>query len=118
MELTLICRECGRETRRNSPSQKFCPGCAINRRARLNEASRLRRKAEAADKALNGDQADQLNTLTIGNKRTARIVAEARAFGMTYGTYTAAIRAGSIERVLKAKGFTDPEAVLRELTIK
>lgn len=115
MEPTLICRECGRETKRNSQSQKYCPGCAIARRARLNEASRLRRKAEAAGKTPNGER---LNSLTIGDKRTARIVAEARAFGMTYGTYTAAIRDGSIERVLRAKGFDDPEAVLRELTIK
>lgn len=115
----LICGECGRETKRNAANQKYCPGCAILRRHRLNEESKERRRNEAILRGIKGDEETELlNTLTTKGKRLARIVAEARAFGMTYGTYTAAIRDGSIERILRAKGFTDPEAVLRGLTIK
>ena len=116
MKELMKCAECGRIIERNAPSQKFCKECAASRRYQKSKARRAQKRIEAALKQ--EEDPALLNTLTTKGKSVPRIIAEARAFGMTYGTYTAAIRDGSIERVLRAKGFADPEAVLRGLDIK
>lgn len=110
------CAECGRLCERNSPSQKFCKYCAKIRRRKMENNRNKRIREEQKVEKINAAQLN--NTPVTVGKSSSRIIAEARAFGMTYGTYTAAIRDGSIEQILKAKGFDDPEAVLRELSIK
>lgn len=122
MEGTIFCDMCGKEVPRRSFKHKYCSECSQSKQVKqIQEAkhrAKKKREAEEAAEAKRREQEKALNSLTATGKSTARVVAEARAFGMTYGTYTAAIRDGSIERILHAKGFTDPEAVLRGLTIR
>ena len=119
-EIIIIrCEECGREIVRNSPKHKYCGECAYERVKRGNKEIRERKKREKqVALAKEKSQEDMLCVLTLAGKTANRITAEARAFGMTYGTYSAAVRDGSIDKILKAKGFDDPEAILREVSIK
>lgn len=48
-------------------------------------------------------------------KDLRRIDAECKLFGISYGKYTAACREGTIEKLLKAKGFKNPRKMLKEL---
>lgn len=113
------CEECGIEMERTSPKHKYCKVCAYERVKRGNKEIRERKKREReAALAKEKSQEDMLCVLTLAGKTANRITAEARAFGMTYGTYSAAVRDGSIDKILKAKGISDPEAILREVSIK
>lgn len=122
-EIVIInCAECGREIVRSTPKHKYCGECACIRMRRAAKAANERKRdalrAEKKAAAEAEAQKDVLHVLTLAGKTANRITAEARAFGMTYGTYSAAVRDGSIDKILKAKGFADPEAILREVTIK
>lgn len=119
-EMVIInCAMCGIEMERTSPKHKYCKVCAYERVKRSAKAAKEREKREREVALVKEkSQEDMLCVLTLAGKTANRITAEARAFGMTYGTYSAAVRDGSIDKILKAKGFTDPEAILREVSIK
>ena len=55
------------------------------------------------------------NIFCTTGKSLKQIDAECRLFGMSYGQYTAACREGTIEQILKLKGFKNPKAVLKKL---
>lgn len=97
------CADCGRRVERTSPNRKYCRRCAEKRRA-----ARRRKKP---DPRLN-DWHD------LRGKSLARVDAEAKAFGLSYGHYTAAVYSGGIDPLLKSLGFEDPGAVLEGLRVR
>lgn len=122
MTETIFCGECGREVPRKSIKHKYCDECAYIRQKRASRAAKERKKNErlaaAKAEAEAEKQKDVLCIFTLADKTANRITAEANAFGMTYGTYCAAVRDGCIEKLLKSRGISDPEAILREVKVK
>lgn len=116
MSETIFCGECGKEMLRRSRSHKYCDECAHVRKRRLENERRARQKTAQPEKKKTPK--DVLCIFTLTGKTANRITAEANAFGMTYGTYCAAVRDGCIEKLLKARGISDPETILREVKIK
>ena len=94
------CARCGCATERIAPNQKYCPGCS---RAKKRPAGKKR-------KSLSERLCDHRD---LRGKSLARVDAEAKAFGLSYGQYTAAVYSGGIDALLKSRGFDDPAAVLR-----
>ncbi|MBO5976258.1 MAG: hypothetical protein J6P94_03675 [Oscillospiraceae bacterium] len=87
---------------RTAPNQKYCYKCS-------------RRKKRPAKKKKKSLQERLCDHRDLHGKSLARVDAEAKAFGLSYGQYTAAVYSGGIDALLKSKGFDDPAAVLRGL---
>lgn len=58
------------------------------------------------------------NDFDLSGKSLARVDAEAHAFGLSYGQYTAAVRSGTIIPLLKSKGIHHYRKILRELEVR
>jgi len=123
------CAACGRDTERRSANQKYCQGCAyfihvkqtidaqrLARQKKEADAARIKKEASKAEERRK--KAERLVTLTLEGKSLRRIAAEAKAFGLSYGQYSAAISSGGIRQLLRHRGITNPEAVLRGIKIK
>ncbi|MBE7016658.1 MAG: hypothetical protein E7420_00670 [Ruminococcaceae bacterium] len=104
-EITVIyieCARCGKAVERTAPNQKYCPNCS---RARKRPAGK-KRKSPSERLCDHRD---------LRGKSLARVDAEAKAFGLSYGQYTAAVYSGGIDALLKSRGYDDPAAVLRDI---
>lgn len=58
------------------------------------------------------------DSFDLSGKSLARVDAEAHAFGLSYGQYTAAIRSGGIIQLLKSKGIRNYRKILRDLEVR
>ena len=58
------------------------------------------------------------DSFDLTGKSLARVDAEARAFGLSYGQYTAAVRSGGIIPLLKNKGIRHYRKILREIEVR
>ncbi len=94
------CARCGNAVERTAPNQKYCPNCSRGKKRPV------RKKRKSLSERL-CDHRD------LRGKSLARVDAEAKAFGLSYGQYTAAVYSGGIDALLKSRGFDDPAAVLR-----
>lgn len=99
------CAICGRRVPRTSPNRKYCRACAD----KMHRSGRKRRGL--SDQCLN-------NWRDLRGKSLARVDAEAKAFGLSYGQYTAAVYSGGIDTLLRSRGFNDPGGVLKGLRIR
>lgn len=98
------CVNCGRRVLRTAPNRKYCRSCA-------EKMYRSGRKKGLSAQRLQ-------NWRDLKGKSLARVDAEARAFGLSYGQYTAAVYSGGIDSLLRSRGFNDPGAVLKEIKIR
>lgn len=57
------------------------------------------------------------DSFDLTGKSANRVTAEANAFGLSYGIYSAACRSGTIIPLLKDKGIHHYRKILRELEI-
>lgn len=114
----LVCAACGRKvTVKSRGGRKYCDECKgltdTQRRAlvkRQEEAA-----AAAAWESLKEQrERDPFDPALMDDKRLGAVI---KMFGMTYGTYRAAYRGGILIPLLKDKGFSDPEKMLRELEV-
>ena len=122
MPRTIVCQICGKTVEMHSGNQIFCRDCA-QEGYRMNQAARPRKRRSAGKgagppAAAKRKRPDINDVHDLTGKSLARVDAEAKALGLSYGQYTAAVRSGSIDRVLAAKGITDPRKVLRQIKIK
>ena len=95
------CEICGRRVVRTAPNRKYCRACAEKKRG-------SRKKGKAA-------RAKLLDWHDLRGKSLARVDAEAHAFGLSYGQYTAAVYSGGIDALLRSRGVDDPAEVLRNV---
>lgn len=58
------------------------------------------------------------DSFDLRGKSLARVDAEAHAFGLSYGQYTAAVRSGGIIPLLKSKGIRNNRKILREIEVR
>ncbi len=58
------------------------------------------------------------DSFDLTGKSLARVDAEAHAFGLSYGQYTAAVRSGGIIPLLKSKGIRNYRKILREIEVR
>ena len=98
------CVSCGRRIARTAPNRKYCRACA-------EKAKRAGRRGRLSARRL-------LSWRDLRGKSLARVDAEAKAFGLSYGQYTAAVYSGGIDALLRSRGFTDPAEVLRGVKVK
>lgn len=115
----IICAACGEKVHvQNSPRRKYCDICKTlteNQRQSMRH-QREQEARDAAEKLLELQrQADPFDYRLMSDKRLGAVI---KMFRMTYGTYTAAYRSGILPQLLKAKGFADPEKMLREMEIE
>lgn len=107
-DMTIIyieCARCGCAVERSAPNQKYCSNC-----------SRMKKRpAKKKKKSLQERLCDHRD---LHGKSLARVDAEAKAFGLSYGQYTAAVYSGGIDALLKSRGFEDPAAVLRGINTR
>ena len=96
--LEAVCQRCGRSFEKTHGSQRYCPLC--------------RRPGSAKYKRSAPKKARLLDWHDLRGKSLARVDAEAKAFGLSYGQYTAAVYSGGIDALLRSRGFIDPKAVL------
>ena len=94
------CHCCGEKTPRTSPNRKYCSRCA----EKIAKSPTRKRRSKSAERLL--DWRD------LRGKSLNRVDAEAKAFGLSYGQYTAAVYSGGIDALLRSRGFIDPKAVL------
>lgn len=111
------CQLCGVEMEITNRNQKHCAVCRNAAKGIVEKRSTStgnREKAKAALSVLSagGIKWDEFD---LTGKSLARVDAEAKLFGMSYGQYTAAVRGGSIKQILKYKGIKNPKKMLREL---
>lgn len=121
------CDCCGKVGVKKVPTQRFCcRACSdkVNREERKHyfaqyEADRraaAKMEQHRADHA--SDEGAKFDELRLEGKSLARVDAEAHAFGLTYGQYTAAIRSGGIEQLLRYKGITNWKEILQGIKTK
>lgn len=122
----LDCQICGKRTERSSNNQKYCPECSkVAWKSlyleRQKAAAKLREDAKKASpppcprKKKTAKLPDWCN---LEGKSLARVDAEAKAFGLSYGQYTAAVASGSIDQLLKMKGIKNPRKILSKIEVK
>ncbi|MBQ8264145.1 MAG: hypothetical protein IJY96_05145 [Oscillospiraceae bacterium] len=118
-----VCTICGKEGM--GKGNKYCPDCAgtakqENMRTKYEKRRANEKAAEREErKRLREPSAEQLlDWHDLSGKSLARVDAEAKAFGLSYGQYTSAVRCGSIDQLLRSRGIADPAAVLREIKVK
>lgn len=58
------------------------------------------------------------DSFDLTGKSLARVDAEAHAFGLSYGQYTAAVRSDGIIPLLKSKGIRNYRKILREIEVR
>ncbi len=121
MSAEKICACCEKKFKPSHSSRKYCDRC---RGATEGERKRIRIKAglpvdKSEKKAKREpDESVLLDHHKLKGKSLARVDAEAKAFGLTYGQYTAAVYSGGIDQLLKSKDIDDPVAVLRGVKVK
>ncbi len=98
------CVSCGRRVVKTAPNRKYCRACA-------EKAKRSGRKRKLSTARL-------LSWQDLRGKSLARVDAEAKAFGLSYGQYTAAVYSGGIDALLRSRGFSDPAEVLRGVRVR
>ena len=104
-EITIVyieCPRCGRAVERTAPNQIYCSNCS-------------RMKKRPSGKKKKSLQERLCDHRDLRGKSLARVDAEAKAFGLSYGQYTAAVYSGGIDALLKSRGIENPEAILRGL---
>lgn len=111
------CQLCGAEIEITNRNQKYCATCRNAAKGIVEKDYKARKRKEKAKTAhcaltAGGIKWDEFD---LTGKSLARVDAEAKLFGMSYGQYTAAVRGGSIKQVLKHKGIKNPKKMLREL---
>ena len=121
MSAEKICICCEKKFKSSHSSRKYCDRCrgataAERRRIRIKAGLPVDKPQKKAKRE--PDESALLNYHSLKGKSLARVDAEAKAFGLTYGQYTAAVYSGSIDRLLKLKGIDDPVAVLRGVKVK
>jgi len=98
------CAICGRRVVKTSPNRKYCRSCA--------------EKAKRGGKKRKLSTARLLSWRDLRGKSLARVDAEAKAFGLSYGQYTAAVYSCGIDALLRSRGITDPAQVLRGVRLR
>lgn len=117
--IKLTCATCGKVvTVKNRGGRKYCDDCKDLNPERREKVKAEREEREAAEYAALMKKHAEENPFDLSCKSLKRIDAEAKLFGMTYGTYTAACRCGFIIPILKDKGFKDPVKMLKKLEEK
>ena len=81
---TIICQRCGIESKRTSPSQKYCKDCAPTVYAEMRRERDLRRRSKFAN--------SKIKISAHNNIKLSELAAEATRHKMTYGKYVAALR--------------------------
>lgn len=112
------CAACGAIFERESNSRKYCDECQKRSSQWRTERNKERRAAreQAIQEAIKGRI--RYDDFDLSGKSLARVDAEAKLFGMSYGQYTAAVRGGGIHQILKHKGIRNPKKMLRELEVR
>lgn len=98
------CAKCGAAVERIAPNQKYCSLCGRGKRKKTRGKTGRRSLAERL-----ADHRD------LSGKSLRRVDAEAKAFGLSYGQYTAAVYSGGIDALLKSRGIEDPAGILRNV---
>ncbi len=101
------CAKCGRAVERTAPNQKYCSCCGRGKKSYARGKGRRKSMAERL-----------LDHRDLRGKSLNRVDAEARAFGLSYGQYTAAVYSGGIDALLRSKGIEDPAAILRNVVAR
>ncbi len=114
--IELTCAACGKTvTVKSRGGRKYCDECKKLSDIQRNKIKDAREEREAAEYQEIMLRRRRENPFDLSCKSLKRIDAEAKLFGMTYGTYTAACRCGFIIPILKDKGFKNPVKMLEEL---
>ena len=117
--IELTCAACGKTVVvKSRGGRKYCDVCkTLTEAQRRNIAQqRAEEEAAAAERLLeHRRQADPYDYRLMSDKRLGAVI---KMFRMTYGTYTAAYRSGILPQLLKAKGFADPEKMIRQLEVE
>lgn len=112
----LNCQICGKKTERSSNNQKYCPECSkVAWKSLYLERQKAAAKLREEAKKKAAKLPDWCN---LEGKSLARVDAEAKAFGLSYGQYTAAVASGSIDQLLKMKGIKNPRKILSQIEVK
>lgn len=124
---TFVCECCGKEGKKNNATQRYC-NAECRKRVDKEKRRRYRQEREADKRAAavmeerrerHATKPDaRLRELSLEGKSLARVDAEARAFGLSYGQYTAAIRSGGIIQLLRSRGITNWREILQNIEIK
>ncbi len=112
------CPACGEVAERKTPNKKYCTDCAAKRQKMTVTQRQQMDLLLGVTKLKRPTTSEALATFDPKGKSIERLNAEARAFGMTYGQYVAAVACGSIVHVVESKGIKDWQAVLRSIYIK
>ena len=100
------CHCCGAKTPRTSPNRKYCSECA----EKISKSPIRKKKSKASERLLDWHD--------LRGKSLRRVDAEAKAFGLSYGQYTAAVYSGGIDALLRSRGCRDPRAVLMGVKVR
>ena len=112
-----VCAACGEGfyLTNGTKSATYCANCrALSSKERA-AVKKAREEAMGAALAAATGKSRSKNIFSTKGKNLRQIDAECRLFGMSYGQYTAACREGTIEQILKLKGFNNPKAMLKKL---
>lgn len=112
-----VCVACGEIFTPYHRQSKYCPECKkLSNGTR--DRMRMEREIALAEAKEAAARRTPKNPFDASCKGLKRIDAECRLFGMSYGQYTAACRSGTIEKLLKAKGFKNPRKMLKGIEIE
>lgn len=111
------CHGCGKVFQPENRKVRYCAECRKLSNG-MRDKMKHERERELAEIEAAALRKKPRHAFDVSCKGLKRIDAECKLFGISYGKYVAACKAGTIEQLLKSMGFNDPKRMLKRIEVE